>query len=164
MAGVLAFGGGGDGGEAGAGAEAGAQAKAASEEGRSELKPTLTRSQLIARADAICADSKETYKGVFSPTSEENPDIAYSQILVGISTRAVGRLESLDPPPGLAKPYGEYVMAQRRVKEYDREALEAAKAGDASAYGRARAQRDAEQGGRERLAKQIGFELCSVPG
>jgi len=154
VAGIFALGGGGGGGDA-------PETKASTV---ATPTSTLTRSELIAKADAICADSKETYKGVFSRESEESPDIAYSQVLVGISTRAVGRLEALDPPPALAKRYGEYVQAQERVKRFDREALEAAKAEDAAAYREARERRDAEQSERERLAREIGFEVCSVSG
>jgi signal transduction histidine kinase len=124
----------------------------------------LTRSELISKADAICADSKETYKGVYSRTSEETPDVAYSQVLVGISTRAMGRLEALDPPPALAREYDEYLRTQERVRNYDRQALEAAKAGDSSAYLEARGKRDAEEPERERLAREIGFEVCGIPG
>ncbi|HEY7456810.1 MAG TPA: serine/threonine-protein kinase [Solirubrobacterales bacterium] len=152
VAGVLALGGGGGG---TAETTAGSGAK---------REPTLTRSELIARADAVCADSKQTYKGVFSRESEESPDVAYSQVLVGISTRAVGRLEALDPPPALASQYDEYVQAQKRVKQYDQEALAAAKAEDAAAYREARERRDAEQSERERLARAVGFEVCSVSG
>jgi hypothetical protein len=160
---VLLTGGGG-----GAGAEQDSPAatsagNAAVPESKPAPERTLTKSGLIARADAICADSKETYKGVYSPASEESPDVAYSQVLVGISTRAMGRLEALDPPPGLSKVYGEYLRAQRRVRGYDRQALEAAKAEDPSAYAEARGKRDAEQPERERLAREIGFEVCSVP-
>ncbi|HEX7058652.1 MAG TPA: serine/threonine-protein kinase [Solirubrobacterales bacterium] len=131
-----------------------------------EPKPqTLTRDQLIAKADAICDDSQETYKGVFSRASEESPDAPYSQVLVGISTRAVGRFRALQPPAALAKPYEGYVAAQERVKLYDQQALAAAKAGDASAYLAARQRRDDEQPERYRLARAIGLERCSLsPG
>jgi Protein kinase domain len=127
-------------------------------------KPPLTRAELISKADAICADSKETYKGVYSQASEEAPDVAYSQVLVGISTRAMGRLEALDPPSALAEKYGDYLRAQKRVRNYDRQALEAAKAEDSNAYLEARSKRDAEGPERERLAREIGFEVCSVLG
>jgi hypothetical protein len=123
---------------------------------------SLTRAQLIAKGDAICEDSRETYKGVFDPQKEESPDVAYSQILVGISTRAVGRMRALRPPAGLKQEYGEYLRAQERVKRYDREALAAAKAGDATAYVRARERRDAEARERYDLAREIGFEVCSA--
>lgn len=162
VAAVVLLGGGGDGG--------GAQGSPAtvSTNGGSKPKPkpepSLTKSELISRADAICTDSKETYKGVYSRTSEETPDVAYSQVLVGISTRAMGRLEALDPPQALAREYGEYLRAQERVRNYDRQALEAAKAEDSNAYLEARDKRDADGPERELLAREIGFEVCSTPG
>jgi hypothetical protein len=166
VAAAIALGGGGDGDPVG-GTTADTAAKAAKSEskatGAGSAPKSLTRSQLIAKADRICGDSKETYKGVFSQASEEAPDVDYSQILVGISTRAVGRLDVLEPPSALATEYDEYVRAQKRVKDYDRDALEAAKADDASAYAEARESRDIEQGERERLARKIGFEVCSTP-
>lgn len=147
---VALIGGGGKGSsESGAGAGEGAKPKA------------LTASQLRKKADAICADSQETYKSVFSRSGEESPDAAYSQVLVGISTRAAGRFQDLVPPPALKAEFGRYAEAQERVKDYDREALEAAKAGDASAYGAARQRRDNEARERYELARGLGLETCS---
>lgn len=165
---ALTLGGGGGDGEPSA-AQSGDTSKAKKEKSGGEgsanrQAATLTKSQLIEKADRICSDSKETYKGVFSRASEESPDIAYSQVLLGISTRATGRLEALDPPAGIAEEYGKYVRAQERVRGYDRQALEAAKAEDAGAYDEARERRDAEQAERELLAGKIGFEVCSVSG
>lgn len=163
VAAIVLAGGGGDGG-GGRGSQAAVSGGNASKpKSKPKPKPTLTKSELISKADAICADSKETYKGVYSQTSEESPDVAYSQVLVGISTRAMGRLEALDPPPALASVYDEYLQAQRRVRDYDRQALEAAKAEDSGAYLEARDKRDAEQPERARLARKIGFDVCSVP-
>jgi len=158
--------GGGDGGS-GAGATAVAtkakSANAASGSAQADTAPeALTRTQLIAKGDAICEDSRETYRGVFDPQKEESPDVAYSQILVGISTRAVGRMRALKPPAGLEREYDEYLRAQERVKRYDQDALAAAKAGDAAAYLKARERRDAEARERYDLAREIGFEVCSA--
>jgi hypothetical protein len=161
IAAVVFLGGGDGGGGQGPGATVSADTGSKS---KPKPKPTLTKSELIAKADAICVDSKETYKGVFSQASEESPDVAYSQVLVGISTRAMGRLKALDPPPSLAKEYDEYLQAQMRVRDYDRQALDAAKAEDSDAYLEARGKRDAEEPEREHLARRIGFEVCSIPG
>jgi hypothetical protein len=135
----------------------------------SEPKPTakpkpLSRSELIAKADAICTDSKVTYLATRQeyPEGETTPDPAYSKILAGISTRAVRRLNALDPPAASSKPFGEYVEAQERVKRYDRQALEAAEAGDEAAYLAAREKRDDEAGERYDLARQVGLEQCST--
>jgi protein kinase-like protein len=158
--GAIALGGGGDGSGPSTAGGGGSNTKAANSGGSAKPEP-LSKSELIAKADAICADSKETYKGVFSPAKEESPDAAYSQVLVGISTRAVGRFRALTPPPVVASKYDEYLEAQERVKRYDQQALEAAKAGNANAYLAARERRDREAGDRYRLARQIGLQECS---
>ncbi|HXS48174.1 MAG TPA: serine/threonine-protein kinase [Solirubrobacterales bacterium] len=161
IAAAIAIGGGGGedpNGPAAAGAGDSKQAKANEKSAEAEA---LTASQLRQKADEICADSQEAYKGVFSRASEESPDAAYSQALVGISTRAVGRFRALRPPPALEADYEDYVRTQERVKDYDRQALDAADAGDATAYLEARQRRDGEVGERYELARSLGFETCS---
>jgi serine/threonine protein kinase len=134
--------------------------------GPTEFHPTpvLSRSELISRADAICGDSQSTYLATLQdfPDGEATPDIAYSKVLVGISSRAVRRFASLTPPFALRDPYGRYVAAQERVKAYDRQALEAAEAGDVDAYLAARGRRNAEQAERYDVAREVGLEKCSA--
>jgi serine/threonine protein kinase len=153
---------GGSGGEDGGGANATpAKAKGL----QPAPKPqTLSREELIAAADAICADSQATYKDALArfPGGETTADPVYSRELVGISTPAVKRFNSLSPPPGLSADYEKYVQAQERVKAYDREALRAANAGDTAAYLAARERRNAEQSERYRLAREIGLKTCSL--
>jgi hypothetical protein len=70
----------------------------------------------------------------------------------------------LEPPADLRGAYEGYAQAQKRVKAYDREALRAAEAGDATAYLAARERRDAEAGKRYELAREVGLEQCSASG
>jgi hypothetical protein len=159
--------GGGEGGGGGLAATADTTAKeetAPQERQQKQVKPqpkTLSRSEMLRRADAICEDSQNTYKGVYSAFSEENPDVAYSATLVGISTPAIDRFRKLAPPPGMAASWGRYLAAQEQVGEYDREALRAAKAEDADAYRAAREKRDEGQTERYELARQLGLQMCS---
>jgi hypothetical protein len=130
-------------------------------------KPTpksLSRSALIAKADAICANSKATYKTALKefPNGESEPDPTYSRRLTEISTRAVRGFNSLNPPAAVRKPFNEYVKAQERVKAYDREALRAAEASEPAAYLAARESRDNEAGERYDLARAIGLRECST--
>jgi hypothetical protein len=134
-------------------------------EPKAKPKPkSLTKSELIAKADAICMDSKVSFIATRHeyPEGETTPDVAYSKILSGISTIAVRKFNTLRAPTGIEKPFGEYVKAQERVEAYDREALEAAEAGDANAYLAARERRDTEAGERYDLAREIGLEQCST--
>lgn len=128
----------------------------------SEPKPkALTRSELIARADAICTASQRSYTSVRDPALEERPDVAYAVNLAGISQRGVNRFRRLAPPRSVEPAFDEYVEAQERVMRYDRQALKAAEAGDATAYLAARQRRDDEAAERYDLARQIGLQKCS---
>ncbi|MEZ5078248.1 MAG: serine/threonine-protein kinase [Solirubrobacterales bacterium] len=125
----------------------------------------LTKAELIAAGDEICADSQETYVGYRNDprfeNSESEPDASYSQLLVNISTEAVREFNELVPPTKLSKEYRAYVAAQEEVKRWDQEALEAAEEGNATAYLRAREDRDFTAAQRTELAEAVGFELCS---
>ncbi|MEX0971892.1 MAG: serine/threonine-protein kinase [Solirubrobacterales bacterium] len=167
-AGALALGGGDD--DPGPAAQGGEQAAADKNEGKAttvEQRPqprTLSAAQLIARADAICVESRDHYRAVRDVEREFSADVPYAETLARFARRRVGGLRELEPPSRLAKPYGEYVKAQERVYATDREALAAARAGDSAGVEAARAERDSEDALRERLAAEIGFEACSVPG
>jgi hypothetical protein len=123
----------------------------------------LSKSELIAQADAICETSQSTYANVRSAEFEEVPNVEYATTLSGISRRGVERFRQLVPkaPPSVEPAFAKYVRAQERVMRYDRQALEAAEAENASAYVAARQRRDAEAGERYELAREIGLQQCS---
>lgn len=124
---------------------------------------TLTRSELIAQGDAICTQSKETFLGYRDefPTGETELSVGYSRLLVGISSKAVRRFNELNPPPQLQKQYARYVRAQEEVHGWDKDALEAAEAGDEAAYLAARETRNQTAPERQQLADAVGFKVCS---
>jgi Protein kinase domain len=124
----------------------------------------LTRSQLIAKADAICAESKDRYTEIYDGEREYSADVLYAEALARFARKRVRGLRGLTPPPQLAGPYEEYVEAQERVYATDKQGLAAARNEDTAAVEAARDRRDAEDALRERLANEIGFEVCSVPG
>lgn len=124
----------------------------------------LTRSELVAAADAICETSQSTYEGVHSAELEEVPNVEYATTLAGISRRGVERFRQLEPkaPPSVDPAFAKYVQAQERVMRYDRQALEAAEAEDANTYLAAHERRDAEAGERYDLAREVGLKQCSA--
>lgn len=130
---------------------------------KAKPKPaTLTKAELIDRADSICEASQNSYKSVFSREGEETPDVAYATTLAGISQRAVNSFQKLVPPPSVEAAFNGYVKAQEQVMRYDRQALQAAEAGDTGAYLEARERRDAEAGKRYDLARAVGLQTCSA--
>ncbi|HEX4464493.1 MAG TPA: serine/threonine-protein kinase [Solirubrobacterales bacterium] len=147
--------------------EGGAASTIASKQKDRPAKPKpkpLSKSELIAAADAICETSQSTYTNVLSPELEEVPNVEYATTLSGISRRGVERFRQLEPkaPSSVEPAFAKYVRAQERVMRYDRQALEAAEAEDASAYVAARHRRDAEEPERYALAREIGLEQCSL--
>jgi serine/threonine protein kinase len=164
---VILIGGGGGSGPDAAGNTDAAVTSPADQKPKAKPKPkprTLTKAELIAKADAICEDSKVSYVATLHefPNGESEPDPRYSKILAGISTRAVRRFDSLDPPAAVRKSFDEYVKAQERVKAYDRQALQAAEAGDTAAYLAARERRNDETEERYDLARAVGLQECST--
>jgi Protein kinase domain len=131
-----------------------------------QVLPPLAKSELITKADAICEDSQTSFEEVRSEfpeaKSEESPDIAYSEALVGISTPAVKQFKALVPPASLEKTWKKYVSAQQEVHAYDVEALRAARAAHSAEYLAAREGRDNGQLERYELAREIGLKTCSL--
>ena len=122
---------------------------------------TLTEAELIRQGDEICEESRERFLRYRDPEAEKVPDVAYSRVLVGISTNAVDQFEALVPPQSLKPAYDRYVASQREVRQWDRDALAAAEAEDPTAYVEARETRNDTEGDRQRMAEEIGFHVCS---
>jgi serine/threonine protein kinase len=129
-----------------------------------EAKPkSLTRSRLIAKADAICAESQRRYLEIRDLESElYTADVPYAEALVRFARERVQGLRRLRPPPRLADAYREYVEAQERVYATDKQALAAARRGDVAGIEAARQRRDDEDALRESLSREIGFDVCNA--
>jgi len=159
---------GGNGGDSGTGTVASSAANVADSGAKKAAKEDtgpkpLARSQLIAKADAICEDSQRRYTEIRDLESEYSTDVPYAEALARTARTRVRELRRLAPPRQLAGPYGEYIEAQERVYATDKEALAAARQGDAAGVETARDRRDAEDALRESLAREIGFTVCSTP-
>jgi hypothetical protein len=162
---VILLAGGGEG-EGGAQGDAGAETDKTSTQKNAptQQKPEpLTQAKLVAKADDICADSQRRYLEVRDLESEMSTDVPYAEALVRIARSRTGELRALTPPPQIAEPYEEYVAAQERVYETDKQALAAARKDDVAGVEAARDQRDSEDALREELAEEVGFNVCSTP-
>jgi hypothetical protein len=152
--------GGGDGGSAGGETNVATTTKEAKE--KPKPKPqTLTKAELIRQGDEICEESRDKFLRFRDPEAEVVPDVAYSRVLVGISTNAVEQFEALVPPPSMKAAYDRYLASQREVKQWDRDALAAAEAEDPTAYVEARETRTDTEADRKQMAEEIGFHVCS---
>jgi hypothetical protein len=157
---ALVASGGGDGGSASGETSVATTTKEAKEKPTPEPQ-ALTEAELIRQGDEICEESRDKFLRFRDPEAEVVPDVAYSRVLVGISTNAVEQFEALVPPPSLKAAYDRYVASQREVKQWDRDALAAAEAEDPTAYTEARETRTATEADRKQMAEAIGFHVCS---
>jgi hypothetical protein len=124
---------------------------------------TLSEPELIAKADAICAESQQRYLEIRDLESElYTADVPYAEALVRFARKRVQSLRRLRPPPQLEDAYREYVQAQERVYATDRQALAAARQDDVAGIEAARQRRDDEDGLRQGLSREIGFDVCSA--
>ncbi|HEX3041864.1 MAG TPA: serine/threonine-protein kinase [Solirubrobacterales bacterium] len=140
----------------------GARAAAGASADQPKPKPqTLTEAELIRQGDEICEESRDKFLRFRDPEAEVVPDVAYSRVLVGISTNAVEQFEALVPPQSLKAAYNRYVASQREVKQWDRDALAAAEAEDPTVYVEARETRTDSEADRKQMAEEIGFHVCS---
>jgi Protein kinase domain len=152
---IASSGGGGEGGET----NATTTTQQVKEEGP---KPTaLSRAELIAKGDAICIDSRQSYKRVRDPVLEKVPDVAYSKKLAANSTEALREFNQLEPPKSLERAYGNFVASQEQVKRWDVDALRAAEEENEVAYREAREDRDDTEDDRKVLAEEVGFKECA---
>jgi serine/threonine protein kinase len=120
----------------------------------------LSTSELIKRGDEICVTSRSAFKAVRNAEFEQVPNVGYSEQLVGISSRAVGAMTKLVPPKSKEDEWGEFLRSQEEVAQWDKDALRAAEAGDATAYLEAREKRNNTEQDRTRMAEAIGFKEC----
>jgi serine/threonine protein kinase len=156
---VLIFGG--EGGADSAG-ETSIASTAKEPKGKPKPRPQpLTKAELIRQGDEICEESREKFLRYRDAEAERVADVAYSRVLVGISTNAVDRFEALVPPQALEAAYERYIASQREVRGWDRDALAAAEAEDPTAYLEARETRTDSEGDRKQMAEEIGFHVCS---
>jgi len=146
----------------GEGETATGETQAAKTTTESKEKPqTLSAAALIAKGDAICTENRTKYLRYRNSASEIEPDVAYSRVLVGISSKGVDEFNKLVPPPSKKRAFDKYVTAQEEVREWDRDALRAAEEENATAYLAAREKRDSTEAERQQLAEAVGFHVCS---
>ena len=124
----------------------------------------LTRAELVAEGDEVCADAHDAYldlQGNPPRTPSEAADLTGE--LVEISEEELDEIRELDGPPEVDAQLERYLAARERGIETLREGERAAEAGNLDAYTRAQARIAASQRERQALARKVGFDECSRP-
>ncbi len=125
---------------------------------------TLTKSELVARGDAICADAaKRAAEARQTPHTTAAEAASLTRELIGVTKAELGDLRDLNAPGGVRPQLDEYLRARQAGLAVLKRGLEAAQRGDAQAYAAAQARMAAGQVNRLKLAQAVGFTQCSRP-
>lgn len=141
----------------------------------SEDSRTSAERRLIAKAEAICADSLQATEkleedfgadpavdfGQNVDYEESQRQISYAQALLDISTPKVERLAALEPPASMRDAYERYLEGERQIYYADVTADHAAHAVHTGEYSAALARRGNEQERNADRAEEIGLEECA---
>jgi hypothetical protein len=168
VAAALALGGGGEG---GGGTTEETNPTPPTEEVKEEKpdpKPRLSRPALIAQADEICTEARSSYEA----SKDQFPDgeteagmsIEFAEQLVENSRRQVSRMSQLNPPKSKEGEFREYLQLRKDIARMDRRALAAAREGNPTAYVQTYESRSPIDEQMQRVAGEIGFNVCSSNG
>jgi len=168
LVGALALGGGGEG---GGGTTEETNPTTPTEEVKEEKpdpEPRLSTSALIAQADEICTEARSTYeasKGQFPDgETEAGMSIEFAEQLVENSRQQVSRMSQLNPPRSKEDEFREYLQLRKDIARMDRRALAAAREGNPTAYVQTYESRSPIDEQLQRVAGEIGFNVCSNNG
>jgi hypothetical protein len=125
---------------------------------------SLSEEELIARGDEICREGQ----GRFAEIQAEQPASAaeaaeQTEQLIVVTADQIERLAELEPPEELSDDLERYLDSRERTVRLFRRGLAAAERGDESGYIAAQAKVAAGAAERLRLAREVGFEVCSEP-
>jgi hypothetical protein len=122
----------------------------------------VSAAELVQKADAICTKERSSFARV-QAHPPPNASVAGNQTdeLIKATEDANAQLRDLKPPEGLQSSYDSYLEARDRVIEEMNRGKDAAEDRDSTAYGAAQAAvaRGASQ--RRKLARSLGFKVCS---
>jgi hypothetical protein len=124
----------------------------------------LTRAELVAQGDEICAQARNDFEALQRQpprTAREAADL--TRRLIGVAEDELDAIDDLDHPADLDSEIDRYLAARGEGIELLRDGAVAAEAGDQRRYEAAQAELDAGQRFRRRLAREIGFRECSRP-
>jgi hypothetical protein len=122
----------------------------------------LDAAELISRGDELCREGQKRFAEI-QEAQLQNPKDAVAQTgeLIEVAGDELEELRSLRAPDELGEAYGRYLTARTAALEQLEEGRAAATGRDAKGYTRAQAELASGAKERRRLAREVGFEVCS---
>jgi hypothetical protein len=124
----------------------------------------LSRAEFVARADQVCAEAHDEFRDLQRSQPETASEAeALTDALLDVAEDELADVAELNGPDDLDDAIDRYLEAREAGIELLRAGLDAAADQDALAYERAQARLASTQDGREKLAREVGFDECSRP-
>ena len=120
----------------------------------------LTKTELIAKADAICTDIQKKIDAIPSPESIEDLASAIGKQMA-ISGPGVKKLQALVPPEELASKYDSWTAKLQELQEGTGEVREAAASGSQEQVQKVIGEVDKVNTEADQIGKAIGLKACA---
>jgi hypothetical protein len=124
----------------------------------------LDAAELVSRGDEICREGQQSFAEIQEGELANARDaVGQTDELLGVARDELDELRDLNPPEELQQPYDLYLEARERAVDLLQQGRDAAADRDAAGY--SKAQQGLADGARERrrLARAVGFQVCSQP-
>lgn len=126
----------------------------------------LDAAELVSRADALCRSGQQRFASIQKAEPATAEEAArQTEVLVGVAAAELDELRGLRPPGELSSAFDSYLAARTAALELLERGRDAAADRDAARYTKVQAELAAGAAERRRLARAVGFEVCSqAPG
>jgi hypothetical protein len=122
----------------------------------------VSAEELVQGGDDVCRDLQERFSEIQAqPPANASEGAAQAGELLGVAEDAQAELRDIEPPEELRASYDGYLDARGEVSDALDRGKQAAEDQDGEAYGKAQEEAAAGAPERRRLARELGFKVCS---
>lgn len=122
----------------------------------------MSAEELVAKGDEICTEERDRFDEIQSmPLTSASVGAKQAEELRAAAESAQDDLRDLEPPEVIRDSYDSYLDARDEVSNLLKRGREAAEDKDGAAFSKAQEEAAAGADKREKLARGLGFKVCS---
>jgi hypothetical protein len=122
----------------------------------------VSAEELVQKGDDVCGNVQERFAEIqAAPPASATEGAEQAGELLGVADDAQGELRDLEPPEELRDRYDAYLDARESVSDELERGKQAAEDQDGEAYGKAQEEAVGGAPERRKLARKLGFRVCS---
>ncbi|MGH2984519.1 MAG: hypothetical protein ACRDK5_09750 [Solirubrobacterales bacterium] len=122
----------------------------------------VSAEELVQQGDDVCREVQERFTEIQAqPPANASEGAEQAGELLGVADDAQAELRDLEPPAELRDGYDGYLDARDELSDALERGKQAAEDQDGDAYGKAQEEAASGAPERQRLARELGFRVCS---